>query len=213
MTRQLNNAHNNKKGFTLIELLVVIAIIGILSGIGLVSLNGAREKARDAQRLNDLAQYRTAFILYSDSNNSKYPPTNSGTDIASAGGDCIARTGRRYVDNGGNSISDVSTFFTHNIFIAGYAFPIIPTFLTAPLVPPINPVPATGTTQGQYVYCYDTNGDAPGETLNAFFLYTKLESGAQEWYYLDHAGRSVKTTSAHTTGACIHNGSTNPCNW
>ncbi|MFA6512309.1 MAG: prepilin-type N-terminal cleavage/methylation domain-containing protein, partial [Patescibacteria group bacterium] len=33
---------NQKKGFTLIELLVVIAIIGILSAIGLVSLNGAR---------------------------------------------------------------------------------------------------------------------------------------------------------------------------
>ncbi|XOU94473.1 MAG: type II secretion system protein [Candidatus Kerfeldbacteria bacterium] len=62
-----------RKGFTLIELLVVIAIIGILATIGLVALNGAREKARDATRKSDLSQLKTALVLYADDYGSIYP--------------------------------------------------------------------------------------------------------------------------------------------
>jgi len=53
-----------RKGFTLIELLVVIAIIGLLSTLAVVSLNSARGKARDAQRVSDVKQISTALEIF-----------------------------------------------------------------------------------------------------------------------------------------------------
>src|SRR3989344_9285587 len=56
-------APNMSRGFTLIELLVVIAIIGVLAGIVMVSMGGARSKARDAKRQSDMRQIVTAQEL------------------------------------------------------------------------------------------------------------------------------------------------------
>lgn len=61
-----------ERGFTLIELLVVIAIIGILATIVLVSLNTARQKARDVRRISDMRQVALALEMYYD-DNTAYP--------------------------------------------------------------------------------------------------------------------------------------------
>ena len=61
------NFRKKSKSFTLIELLVVIAVIGLLASIVLVSLGGARKKARDARRQADIRQISTAMeMAYSD---------------------------------------------------------------------------------------------------------------------------------------------------
>ena len=60
------NKHKNQKGFTLVELLVVIAIIGILATLLLVQLGVARSRARDAKRIADVNQVRTAIELSFD---------------------------------------------------------------------------------------------------------------------------------------------------
>jgi type II secretion system protein G len=62
----------NNKGFTLIELLVVISIIGMLSSVVLASLNTARAKARDAERLAEIRQIQNALELYYN-DNGHYP--------------------------------------------------------------------------------------------------------------------------------------------
>lgn len=73
------NTKSKNQGFTLIELLVVIAIISLLSSIVMVSLNSARAKARDAQRIATLGQIRTAIELYFD-DKGYYPQSGCGWD-------------------------------------------------------------------------------------------------------------------------------------
>ncbi|MBU0546732.1 MAG: type II secretion system protein [Patescibacteria group bacterium] len=71
---------SNNSGFTLIELLVVIAIIGLLSSIVLVSMQGAREKARDARRIQEITQIQTAVELYYDTHG-QYPLPAGGSGV------------------------------------------------------------------------------------------------------------------------------------
>ena len=94
---------NKKDGFTLLELLVVIAIIGILSGAVLVSLQGARSKARDAVRKSDIRQVTTAMQLYYVKEEQFFPQNDDSTGIPDIGGflpsldDPQSNLGRHYV--------------------------------------------------------------------------------------------------------------------
>ena len=76
--------NKQQKGFTLIELLVVIAIIGLLAGIVLVSLGGARDSAKDARITAAISQSRTLAELVANSNNGSYTPGGAGTDLCDA---------------------------------------------------------------------------------------------------------------------------------
>ncbi len=55
---------NRQHGFTLIELLVVIAIIGVLASVILASLNTARGRAKDANRISSLQELQKALDSY-----------------------------------------------------------------------------------------------------------------------------------------------------
>lgn len=176
---------NQKKGFTLIELLVVIAIIGILSAIGLVALNGAREKARDAQRQSDLAQYRTALVLYYDDNNSLYPATQAPAGAR----DTVSSTG----------VTAAATIFTND---AANGLVGVGRYLGAILVPP------GGGTLDQLLYAYDTEAGTATKA-SGYVLYSKLEgAGGTNYYCLDHSGKNTKpavvpTCTGPTTCACL----------
>ena len=63
----MSNMMNKSKiqsAFTLIELLVVISIIGILIGLSVFGLQGARQSARDATRKADMETVRSGLEMY-----------------------------------------------------------------------------------------------------------------------------------------------------
>ncbi len=68
----MNQKNNRKNGFTFIELMVVITIIGILAAISVNTAQYVRIGGRDARRISDINQIRSALNLYY-SKYSQYP--------------------------------------------------------------------------------------------------------------------------------------------
>lgn len=66
------NLNKLNKGFTLIELLVVISIIGVIIGLSIFGLQGAREASRDSKRKADLESLRSGLEIFRSDCNS-YP--------------------------------------------------------------------------------------------------------------------------------------------
>jgi general secretion pathway protein G len=80
------NLITTSAGFTLIELLVVISIIGVLVGLSVFGLQGARKSSRDAVRKADLEQLRSGLGMYKADCNS-YPASLNLASPVSLKGD------------------------------------------------------------------------------------------------------------------------------
>lgn len=92
--------NQQRRGFTLIELLVVISIIGLLSSVVFASLNKARARSRDLNKIQKLVQIRNALEIYYSANRS-YPKTftNPGDTTKAIDGSCTMGTASLTVVN------------------------------------------------------------------------------------------------------------------
>jgi len=64
----MNSIKNKIKGFSLVELLVVISIIAVLTAIVVINFVGARERARDAKKIQDMSSLKNALRMYYNEN-------------------------------------------------------------------------------------------------------------------------------------------------
>ena len=68
------------KGFSLVELLVVISIIATLTAILLPNFMGARERANDAKKIQDLSSMKNALRMYYNDHQA-YPTLGIGPSM------------------------------------------------------------------------------------------------------------------------------------
>ena len=112
------------QGFTLIELLVVISIIGILLGLSIFGLQGARVSSRDAKRKTDLELIRSGLEIYKADCNG-YPLSSPTFDPALVSASLDSGGGQLVGDNSPTHPSCKPT----NIYIS--SIPEDPTFPVA----------------------------------------------------------------------------------
>lgn len=128
---------SHKKGFTMIELIVVVAIIAVLISVAVATLTPSRTKSRDAKRMQDMLQIRTAIELY-HIDHGHYPimsttwtsfnaPAYSGNGITNPNASSIAAALAPYlsgtiVDPIGPTTSDAGYLYRSNSTTNGKDF-------------------------------------------------------------------------------------------
>ncbi len=95
MFKHQMNYLNKKLGFSLVELLVVIAVISTMMAILLPNLMGARERAQDSQKIQDLSAIKNGLRLYYNDHQA-YPTPGAGNGALDSGFD-------QYISNIGTS--------------------------------------------------------------------------------------------------------------
>lgn len=152
----------SSKGFTLIELLVVIAIIGTISSVVMVSLNSARNKARDAQVRSQVRQIINALNIARLSDPNGLFPTGSSGSVWY----CLRSTAGSCPSWSGGVSWDPLIITTLNPYISSIPLPPNPPYK------PSAAAPAGGTAYFGGGYPYYPNGGpgvcfGPGPTYTA----------------------------------------------
>lgn len=93
-------------GFTIVELLTVIVVIGILASIGIVSYNGAQERARNSSRLSAVEQAEEVVQILL----AKKTPLEVRTSLPVSGGWYRACVGTGYKDINGDGTGDCAYY-------------------------------------------------------------------------------------------------------
>lgn len=86
------NKKEEMRGFTLLEMLVTISIIGILASVVITGLSGTKERARDAERISDIAQLQLVLEQYFNACR-QYPATLTTGANNSSSGTCSVTLG------------------------------------------------------------------------------------------------------------------------
>jgi prepilin-type N-terminal cleavage/methylation domain-containing protein len=84
-----------RQGFTLVELLVTISIIATLTAILLPNFMGARQKATDSQKIQDMTSIKNALRMYYN-DNQNYPLGSGITNVQSLLAKYMTDTGVGY---------------------------------------------------------------------------------------------------------------------
>jgi len=177
-----------QRGFTLIELLVVIAIIGILSAVGLIALNGTRERARDVTRKSDIKQLSTGLALYYDEHNSAYP------DSALAGVTTWTSEPSPQTAEPADTVGCSTTCLTYTALVGNSKF-------IARLPNALNVGPTNLSKQYWYVSCVG-HGNSLQSSATAFALVTELERPAdptKSWWVFSSTTSDAKETAPTAT--------------